>query len=176
MSTFLASKFQDKKQPRKKRCTEFDSLLKDLSAINLSESFGTKLDTIVKHIIHLKSIDPLVKVLIFSQWEQVLEIMTKSLDLNRIPWIRIEHSSKKRMHKGKSVVEFQNNPNISAFLLNSKSQSSGLTLVAASHVFIIEPILSGLDKQGIIKIPKMKQLIVFTVSDKPKIPLFGDIS
>lgn len=106
------------------------------------------MDTIVRHIIHLKATDPYVKVLLFSQWEQVLELMTKSLDLNKITWIRIEDSRRKKMHKGKAVVEFQNNSNITVFLLNSKSQSSGLTLVAASHVFIIEPILSGMDQQG----------------------------
>lgn len=113
------------------------------------------MDTIVRHIIHLKTLDPLVKVLIFSQWEQVLELLTKSLDLNHISWIRMEHNHK--MHKGKAVVEFQNNATLTAFLLNSKSQSSGLTLVAASHVFIVEPILSGLDQQAINRVHRIGQ-------------------
>jgi SNF2 family DNA or RNA helicase len=67
----------------------------------------------------------------------------------------MEHNHK--MHKGKAVVEFQNNATLTAFLLNSKSQSSGLTLVAASHVFIVEPILSGLDQQAINRVHRIGQ-------------------
>ena len=137
------------KRVRNNKSSEFDSFLKTLSSISLTESFGTKIDTIVRHILYLKSSDPLVKVLVFSQWEQVLEIITKSMDIHKISWLRIEHSSRKKIKKGKEVIEFQNNPDITCFLLNSKSQSSGLTLIAASHIFIVEPILSGLDQQGI---------------------------
>jgi E3 ubiquitin-protein ligase SHPRH len=155
VETFLAPSSEVIKMRKSRSNPEFDSFLDLLSSINLPESFGTKLDTIVRHIIHLKTLDPLVKVLIFSQWEQVLELLTKSLDLNHVSWIRMENNH--RMHKGKAVVEFQNDANLTAFLLNSKSQSSGLTLVAASHVFIVEPILSGLDQQAINRVHRIGQ-------------------
>ncbi|KAJ3000163.1 hypothetical protein HDV02_000446 [Globomyces sp. JEL0801] len=56
---------------------------------------------------------------------------------------------KKNKSSSKPVTEFCENPHISALLLNAKSQSSGLTLIAATHVFLIEPMLQkGPELQG----------------------------
>lgn len=52
--------------------------------------------------------------------------------------------------QGLAVSKFIQSDSISCFMLHAKSQSAGLTLVAATHVFLIEPLLhKGLEQQAI---------------------------
>ena len=62
--------------------------------------------------------------------------------------------------KGKAdpVYRFKNDPSIAVFMLNSRNQSSGLTLVAASHVILVEPLLyHGVEAQAISRIHRIGQ-------------------
>jgi E3 ubiquitin-protein ligase SHPRH len=50
------------------------------------------------------------------------------------------------------------NNGIMCFMLNSHSQSSGLTLLAATHVFLIEPLLNiGLELQATHRVHRIGQ-------------------
>ena len=62
-----------------------------------------------------------------------------------------------RMNKqGLAVSNFSENPNISCFLLHAKSQSAGLSLVQATHVFLLEPMIhKGLEDQAIGRIHRI---------------------
>ena len=148
------------------------ALLKSLKEVQITGSFGTKMDTIIRHVKHLQKDDPLVKVLVFSQWEKVLEYLETGLEQNGIKCIKLSY---KKARKGEAAVKFRDDPSITAFMLNAKSQSAGLTLVSATHVFILEPIFSGLDKQAINRVHRIGQtqktfvwryIIHSTVEDK----------
>ncbi|KAI8902536.1 SNF2 family N-terminal domain-containing protein [Globomyces pollinis-pini] len=142
-------------------------LLREIMAVKIKGSFGTKFDTITKHVRLLLEKDPSVKMLFFSQWSLVLEILGRALEENSIGFTSIEGYSynpftnrkvKKNKSSSKPVTEFCENPHISALLLNAKSQSSGLTLIAATHVFLIEPMLQkGPELQAINRVHRIGQ-------------------
>ena len=68
---------------------------------------------------------------------------------NNIGFVKLEGGSGKGKSKGVAVVKFKTDPNIAAFMLNARSQSAGLTLVSATHVILVEPLVAvGLEMQG----------------------------
>jgi E3 ubiquitin-protein ligase SHPRH len=141
-----------------------NNLEKHVSKVPINGQFGTKVDALIRHIKSLQIENPQVKVLIFSQWELLLSIISKALSENNIGFVNIDGQASQPGHgaiklsKGQSAVEFRNNPYITAFILNSKSQSAGLTLVSATHVFLIEHLLTqGLEKQAINRVHRIGQ-------------------
>ena len=117
--------------------------LEVIRKIKLLESYGSKLDMIVRHICSLVEEDPNVKILLFSQWDAVLKIMAEALIKQGISHIFFEGSGWKpntgkisATKKGESVQKFIKT-DITCFLLHAKAQSSGLTLVEATHVFLL---------------------------------------
>ncbi|KAJ3150778.1 hypothetical protein HDU86_006287 [Geranomyces michiganensis] len=62
-------------------------LLGHLSHVPLAGSFGTKLDTLIRHIKYLKQTDPTSKSLVFSQWEQLLDYLGTGLAKNGIEYV-----------------------------------------------------------------------------------------
>jgi E3 ubiquitin-protein ligase SHPRH len=134
--------------------------------IPIEGSHGTKIDSLIRHILSILNQDPETKILCFSQWKTMLEIFGSALEKNNIGYIALEGqgwnpSSKRKINfrkQGKAVVEFNTNPHINVFMLNAKSQSSGLTLVCATHVFLIEPVLQkGLEQQAINRVHRIGQ-------------------
>lgn len=76
------------------------------------------------------------KVLIFSQFVQMLELIRKFLDRAKIQYEYLTGSTKDR----ESVVNnFQNNKDIKVFLISLKAGGFGLNLTAADYVFHYDP-------------------------------------
>ncbi|KAI8609158.1 SNF2 family N-terminal domain-containing protein [Chytriomyces sp. MP71] len=130
------------------RKTEITSLKLDSSS-----SFGTKTDFMLRHLLHIQQEDPTAKALLFSQWDQVLNVVAMGCERNGIKYVRFE------VGKGKdSIDRFRTDPTIKLFMLNAKSQSSGLTLVGATHVFLVEPVVNrGLEMQAINRVHRIGQ-------------------
>ncbi|KAJ3309377.1 hypothetical protein HDU76_003646, partial [Blyttiomyces sp. JEL0837] len=121
-----------------------------ISALKINGSFGTKFDFIIRHIMYIRSLEPDAKVLIFSQWSQVLDILSTACDKNFLKYVRIDGQSSR---KNDAIRKFREDVTIPIFMLHSKSQSSGLTLVAARHVFLVEPVLNpGMEMQAINRV------------------------
>lgn len=80
-------------------------------------------------------------------------IFVLALQKNNIKFVRLEGPGKREATKA-----FRNNPDIKVFILNAKNQSSGLTLVAATHVFLIEPVLNpAIGLQAISRVHRIGQ-------------------
>ncbi|KAI9139237.1 SNF2 family N-terminal domain-containing protein [Paraphysoderma sedebokerense] len=112
--------------------------------------FGAKIDSIVRHLKYLDVHEPNVQSIVFSQWDQVLDIVKTACERNKIGCIKF--------NGGPSVMKFKTDLSIKVILLNASSQSSGLNLINATHIFLLEPILNpGIDKQAIGRVHRIGQ-------------------
>ena len=86
---------------------------------------------LLKQILNRKS-----KVLIFSQFVKMLQILKKDLEEEGIRFNYLDGSTKDRQ----SLVDtFQENEDIRVFLISLKAGGVGLNLTAADYVFILDP-------------------------------------
>ncbi|KAF8245340.1 hypothetical protein K440DRAFT_555895 [Wilcoxina mikolae CBS 423.85] len=134
-----------------------DRVLTEIKRVNLDgSSYGSKIDMITRHFLWLKRNEPGFKAVIFSQWSDVLEVIKESLRRAGIKFASLE--------KPDGIDKFRHDPETSCFLLHAKSQSAGLTLVNATHVFLCEPLLNvGLELQACSRIHRIGQKRTTTV-------------
>jgi SNF2 family DNA or RNA helicase len=76
------------------------------------------------------------KVLLFSQFTGMLDILREALDANGIGHATIEGKTKDRQAE---VKRFANDPKVSVFLLSLRAGGTGLTLVEADTVILFDP-------------------------------------
>jgi len=80
-----------------------------------------------------------VKILIFSHWDSILIAILYGLDENNIA-----SRSSLKSNFTKNVSEFKDySKEVTCLLLNLKFAGKGLNLIEATHVFLVEPILSA---------------------------------
>lgn len=114
-------------------------------------SYGTKVTHLVADILDLR--DSGDKGVVFSQWEDMLDIVQSALVENEVSCIR----AGSRRDIGDSVSRFRS-PGVTVLLLNVKNGAEGLTLLEATHVYIIEPWLNtALDSQAISRVLRIGQ-------------------
>ena len=105
-------------------------------------SWGTKVTAIVGDLLGVADLGE--KSIVFSMWEEMLDIMEEALTANGIKHAR----ATSLQNIGEATKEFRA-PNCFVLLLNVKNSAEGLTLIEANHVFMIEPLLNyGLDSQA----------------------------
>jgi len=129
-------------------------------------SWGTKVDRLLMDVMDVIELGE--KCIIFSQWDDLLTIVESAFTANNI---RFTHPKSPNMF-GESVkalrgisVDNAANDNkkneaspCSVMLLNVKRGAEGLTILEATHVFMIEPLLHcGLDAQAISRIHRIGQ-------------------
>ncbi|RMH63149.1 MAG: ATP-dependent helicase [Calditrichaeota bacterium] len=76
------------------------------------------------------------KVLIFSQFVQMLQLIRKAFDKRGILYSYLDGSTKDRE---KPVTQFQEDPDIRTFLISLKAGGTGLNLTAADYVIHFDP-------------------------------------
>jgi non-specific serine/threonine protein kinase len=76
------------------------------------------------------------KVLVFSQFVQMLHIIRSWLNMNNIPFAYLDGSSKDRFEQ---VDRFNNDPDIPIFLISLKAGGTGLNLTSADYVIHYDP-------------------------------------
>ncbi|XP_075238395.1 E3 ubiquitin-protein ligase SHPRH [Lycorma delicatula] len=105
-------------------------------------SHTTKIHSIVAELLKLRNVESDVKVLIFSSWDRVLDLLGEAFSVNDISFRRLALSQKQR---NIALSEFKAE-NITALLLPIKHGAKGLNLVEATHVFLVEPLLNPADE------------------------------
>lgn len=142
-------------------------VLKRIQRIKLSNSYGSKVDMIVKQVLHLRSLDPEVQIVIFSQWQDLLVILAFAFDKANISYVSAKgsHVAAYKNKRVDPVEEFKNRKNIkTCFLLNAQAQASGLTLINATNIFLCEPLVNTpTELQAISRIHRIGQKKVTTV-------------
>ena len=84
----------------------------------------------------LETIESENKVLIFSQFTKMLDILENRLKENNILYERLDGTTKNRQEV---VDNFNNDKKIKVFLISLKAGGVGLNLTSASNVFIYDP-------------------------------------
>jgi SNF2 family DNA or RNA helicase len=104
--------------------------------LNTTEDYGSdsiKADELIRSI---REKTGQHKVLVFSQFLGMLDIIRKALEKENIVYEYLDGQSKKRKE---SVENFQNNESCRVFLISLKAGGTGLNLTAADYVYIVDP-------------------------------------
>ncbi|KAL3930887.1 MAG: hypothetical protein SGBAC_011567 [Bacillariaceae sp.] len=131
-----------------------DSLKTDQSPVaprnKIEGSWGTKVDRLIGDLIDVTEKGE--RCLVFSQWDEMLAIVESALFANKIAFTH----PKGAKSFGASAQALRSSCQV--MLLNVKSGAEGLTLVEATHVFMVEPLLHcGLDSQAINRVHRIGQ-------------------
>lgn len=142
--------------------------LREIQRIKLTNSYGSKVDMIVKQVLHLRGQDPDVQIVVFSQWRDLLEILSFAFDKAKISYVSARGSLVTRqtvLATNDPVEVFKDQTNIkTCFLLNAQAQASGLTLINATHIFLCEPLVNTpTELQAINRIHRIGQKKITTV-------------
>ena len=133
-----------------------NKLLNELKAIDLPASFGTKIDTLGRHLLWIREHDPGAKAIVFSQYRDFLDVLGRSFGTFKIGYSRLGRPG--------AVEKFRHDASVDCLLLDAKTDSSGLTLVNATHVFICEPLIqTAVELQAIARVHRIGQTRQTTV-------------
>ena len=119
--------------------------------IKLEGEYGTKLEQILLDIMLIlmdneKSDD---KIVVFSEWMEMLSILSFGLQQNRIKHSLCTNKNTDFKQHG-SLQEFKHRIDVRVLLLPLYLGAEGLDLIVASHVFLIEPIRKeSIERQAI---------------------------
>ena len=93
-----------------------------------------KMNEVVRRIQNLKEEGH--KVLVFSSFVRLLELLQNQLDTEGIPYTKLTGETQRREQV---VNTFQNDLSVVCFLISLKAGGVGLNLMAADYVFILDP-------------------------------------
>lgn len=116
--------------------TKLRQICNSTALIPTEEDFGNysvKLETLMENI---KEKTGNHKILVFSQFVKMLQIVKTRLEEEKIPYEYLDGQTTDRQ---KRVENFQNNKDIRVFLISLKAGGTGLNLTEADYVFIIDP-------------------------------------
>lgn len=135
-------------------------LLGTTRATPLVSRFGSKIDLIVQHVLHLRNRDPEAQIVVFSQWAVFLQMVAHALDANNVRLLSLLQTARAGRKKlpMDAVAQFKTDTLVACFLLHARDQAAGLTLVNALHVFLCEPFVNtGLELQAISRVHRIGQ-------------------
>lgn len=116
--------------------TKLRQICNSTALINEEADYGNysaKLEILIENI---KEKTGNHKILVFSQFVKMLQIVKTRLDDEGISYEYLDGKTKKRQD---NVNNFQTNENVRVFLISLKAGGTGLNLTEADYVFIIDP-------------------------------------
>ena len=127
-----------------------------------------KLETLREIV--LEAIENDKKILIFSQFVQMLQIIKKLFQKEKIKFEYMDGSTKNRQER---IENFNNNNNIRAFLISLKTGGYGLNLTAADTVIIVDPWWNPMTENQAIdrahRIGQTKKVMIYKLITKNSI-------
>lgn len=106
--------------------------------IPVKGSHSTKVEAVIRTLMRIQRRDPGAKALVFSTWQDVLDIISKALSDNNMEFAQITHVRTFQ----ENLSAFKYDPEINILLLPLHTGSNGLTIIEATHVLLVEPILN----------------------------------
>ena len=105
----------------------------------LEGSYGSKIETVVSYVKGILREDPHSKILVFSEWNDVLDLLSHAFLANKVAFVNPKGTGASKAFK-QSLKQFKTE-GTSVLMLPVKSGSNGLNLIEAQHVILIEPLL-----------------------------------
>ncbi|KAI0334196.1 hypothetical protein GY45DRAFT_1318648 [Cubamyces sp. BRFM 1775] len=144
--------------PRSRREIHYNvinpQVMQDIQAMEVFGSYGSKIETLLRHLVYLQVADPGAKSIVFSAWADSLLIVQHALQANAISCLRVDQNSGKQ----NAAKKFRTNPNISVLLLHGERENAGLNVTCASRVFLLESVVHhAFEVQAIARIDRMGQ-------------------
>ncbi|PON48604.1 Cdk-activating kinase assembly factor [Trema orientale] len=141
------------------------------ASIVVQGSYGTKIEAVTRRILWIKSKDPKAKVLVFSSWHDVLDVLEHAFAANAIAYIRMKGGRKSHIAisefrgqrsspkgKNKKSAEQPEDQSIQVLLLLIQHGANGLNLLEAQHVVLVEPLLNpAAEAQAISRVHRIGQ-------------------
>jgi SNF2 family DNA or RNA helicase len=100
------------------------------------EHYGDSSAKIEALMEQIENKSPLHKILVFSQFVSMLNLVRNELEQKNIPFEYLTGQTKDRAER---VNAFQDNPNIRVFLISLKAGGTGLNLTEADYVYLVDP-------------------------------------
>lgn len=117
--------------------------------------YGSKIETVTKYILALRESDPAVQVLVFSQFPRILNMVATALAANGVAYLQLAGTP---LQRARLINRFQSEAGHTAFLLSLRNDNSGLTLVSATVVFLMEPSLNpAVEAQAVNRVHRIGQ-------------------
>ncbi|KAI5290869.1 hypothetical protein KEM54_000189 [Ascosphaera aggregata] len=125
-------------------------VLNEVMSTRLEHSYGTKIDTIAKHLIWLRHHDPGSRSVVFSQYRSFIIRLSGAFRKFGIGYSTVDATG--------AGDRFQRSASTECILIHSKSQASGLNLTKATHIFLCEPLINtAIELQAIARIHRIGQ-------------------
>jgi len=87
---------------------------------------------------NIENKDENIKCIIFSQWTSMLDLLESPLKKMGLKYCRLDGTMAQN-NREFQVKKFNTDDNVKVFLVSMKAGGLGLNLVAASHVFLLDP-------------------------------------
>jgi SNF2 family DNA or RNA helicase len=116
--------------------TKLRQICNSTALINEEEDYGNfsvKTEILIEHI---KEKTGHHKILVFSQFVKMLQIIKTRLEEEDIPYEYLDGQTKDRQAR---VDNFQENKEVRVFLISLKAGGTGLNLTEADYVYIVDP-------------------------------------
>lgn len=114
----------------------------------LTEQFGTKMAYLIFYLRYLFKSDPNSRVIIFSQWDELLHKIGSTLNEHGIRNVFV----KGNVHvRNKAISSFRKQEKTRVIMLSLQNAASGTNLVEASHVILIDPVAGSKEEARAIE-------------------------
>ncbi|MCO5598663.1 hypothetical protein L7F22_052760 [Adiantum nelumboides] len=162
-------KKRQKEQPRSDKDTlqsEYfnvidDSTLLAIQRMPIRSTLGSKLDLLTRHLLYIEHTQPGSKSLIFTAFSRGINLVGDALRFNGIKFVTLDQGGARG---GRIIDHFKNDADTNVLLLHSEAQSSGLNLVCAQNIFLLEPLVNhALELQAIGRVHRIGQMKPTTV-------------
>ena len=123
-----------------------NSVFYSLSSLLISAT-SSKVQAFEEGILDLQRCEPNMRAVVFTQFRDVMENVTALVERNHIPPYSFSGGTKSK-RRDKAIRHFQPTANHgpSVFVITIGTGSVGITLTAASHVFLMEPCINPSDE------------------------------
>ncbi|XP_077977892.1 E3 ubiquitin-protein ligase SHPRH-like [Glandiceps talaboti] len=108
--------------------------------IKVKGSHSTKVEAVVRTLKKIQSREQGTKALVFSTWQDVLDVIGQALTDNGIEYRYITNAGHR--HFQTNLLDFKHDRSVSTLLLPVHCGSHGLNIIEATHVLLVEPIIN----------------------------------